>query len=395
MSFAIHAGEESTSPFIELQKGEFLIGDGYMKTDFDQLDKDTSYQPFPENIVAFCEDSNSQQTYKRGECLGTGGLGVVYEYSDGDNFLAVKITTIDVSEDSDVWPSVSHHLTETLAPKRLRELSTSDDSSTGVDCFIETFIPHEKSINAIAISTDNDSGYTVGDENPITIFWGKHGKKRNLTEERFSVFDQVNFLKICIFTVMKKAKGSLMKYNITYDVANKVLDFFDKAQTQLSRLGYFYKDIKLDQILVMEDDTYRLGDIANLCHKDDGCEFGYFDDPSRWKWASIGFVNKWVPDETKKNNEDRERGLKWQRCMFVCELACAIHEELPNSNSIVYKLAPHLWEYTSPEDVSNNFEGMIVQLRRNGNDSLFGNARVEAIDCLTEYKAKISLNVAA
>lgn len=352
---------------LELEEGEYLM-----------YPNDVKYNPethvyLPETIVARLRGQNMMTyTLVKNNKVDAGGLGSVFRYDSEKNesSLALKQTNIFTTDDS--GPNHSHHVTESRAPRRLLETA-----SPCRDFFIETLIPHARSVNAIAYDDeDPEFSYTLGEENPTDI-WYERNKPHvvetprldtpRLDTPRLNNFGKV-WINISLFTVMHRAHDSLYAREIQYTDLETVLAFVDSAQKCLREAGYYYKDFKLDQILVLEDRTLRLGDLGNLCQTNDSCEFGFFDDPELWSLNTLG---KWR--ETKGDIgqgygslsvTEISRALEWQRTVFVCELVCAASNTLGSrKESQVYKLSPHSWGNSTASQVAKLFDAMLLILK--------------------------------
>lgn len=325
---------------------------------------------------------------KKEKKLGEGGLGSVFEYAEDATGYAValKVTVVDI--DSDLRPDESHHLTEATGPSRL-------SGSSCARFFVDTFVPTSSGVNAwVVYGEDNEDSmeaHTIGTQNPLDLFdvvssrpdkrWyrGKDAeyessmkeyetKVAGVDKDLLEILAKTRF-KVFLFTVMRKASGSLVDYVMGYDIATKVLDFVTNAQKCLESEGYYYKDVKLDQILTFLSSTggeldLRLGDLGNLCHSTKNqCEFGYFDDPLSYVYAAVSHgIWRWNQREEPPDGA-RSRGLKWQTCMFTCELACAILQGKTKTREeyTVYELPPHTWNdlKKTPGDIERWIDKLI------------------------------------
>lgn len=315
---------------VTLKEGEYFIHHDDV-TYYDDIG------PCPTKIHAHLR-ADEPSVYTLRGIIGEGGLGAVFEYrSDDGKSVALKMT--EVQTQSDVGPSKSHHLTESRGPHRLR---FDGELAACGDFFIETLVPHETSVNCAVTNDVGDSGYTIGKENPIALWeksqWRSSASIGPKRPERLNVFESVT-VDMRLFTVMRKAKNALFEERIGYRGVEKILSFLKEARACLSD-GYYYKDIKLDQILVMDDGSLKLGDLGNVCRLDDDCTFGYFDDPELWKWETYlpwrrarwvekdrtyaqDYMDNVLFPDIKLSTFERTRALRWQETMFTCELVCA------------------------------------------------------------------------
>jgi hypothetical protein len=296
--------------------------------------------------------------------IGGGGLGQVFEYRGKSVSVALKVTIVNINTNNEDYPSESHHYTEAAAPHRLFE-------SRCASYFADFFVPAEDGVNAWLVGCEGEIGYTVGKQDPVRSFdpLGENPESREIF--RLCLSDYY------LFTVMKKASGSLATMRLFpdengYEIASRALRLADGVQECLGPF-YFYKDIKLDQVLVFPSNSndgsfsLRLGDFGNLCHrKEDRCELGYFDDPLSYVYAPSVVDWRWVMREDENVNVDER--LEWQKCTFLCEFACAFFETetAGRENNTVYKLAPHRWQesYTEPDKIIPWFDEVEEKVER-------------------------------
>jgi hypothetical protein len=206
------------------------------------------------------------------------------------------------------------------------------------------------------------------------------------------------------------AKSDLFTSIIKKTDLEGVIDFVNKANICLAANGYYYKDLKLDQILVMQDGTYRLGDLGNLCHLTDSCEFGFFDDPNAWiyKFNRRHCEFAWEPAEHRLCWITAEplsafaiqRGIKWQNAMFVSELVCAIENTTEDEvemryKNIVYQLAPFMWNVTTPTEIFERLETMYRKnstfMRAHPLSEMFSGLLADANSNLLDYMDEVNM----
>jgi serine/threonine protein kinase len=366
---------------IEFSADEFgytnILSSGEYDISFNDLVKDATH---PKCIRAYSDALRKTVVFKFHETIGEGSLGSVYAYVSEatKESLALKITDV-YSEAASI--DESHHQTESQAPARLREEQLESCRS----CFVKTFVPHEKSMNAYIRNRPRSrvEGYTQGTENPMLLIkdFKEHGKTEEMLEDRLKLLISKPWETIIVhmYTVMELAKGSLYGHTVgmSHEKAEETFTRVINACDCLLEHGYYYKDLKLDQVLVMPDNTLKLGDLGNLCKVGDNCEMGLFDDPDLWVWITpnnVGGRWKTIAQSKCKTRdqemfctrdkllpEEIEHALQWQRAMFVCEIVCASIADDEERKS-VYNLSPHSWMTTIPIEIKQKFQDMIKLL---------------------------------
>lgn len=382
---------------------------------------------------------------REGGPTGAGGLGSVFEYVDPntpETSVALKVTIVAIT-DADPEPDESHHVTEAAAPRRLLDLDPS------CSClFVDTFVASDDGVNARLVHDDGGGGektvaYTTGKTNPLTLHsilanrprkhhhrktvdgkttydveaYGEAQREHEKTwkealeglepENAISVEEILSMVEfeVILFTVMRKAEGSLFDLPLRgekdgHDIAVRALDLARDARKCLRDKKYYYKDVKMDQILVFRSVggsgvDLRLGDLGNLCRaEEDACEFGSFDDPLNWECVqNPQSVLTWRKKDEKTSVE---RGLEWQACALTCELACALFENTANRrDNVVYGLIPHVWKekMTEPEaivDVFTRLEKIVEIVARETTAERFGEYADHALRVLRDTKIRFS-----
>ena len=328
------------------------------------ISHDSIVDGIPSEVYAFFHGDKSR-CYAYQEPIGKGGLGEVHAYvdiEDKDRSIAVKLTSYHIDTENAEFPSRSHHFTESQAPGRL----FSDDSAGKCKkYFVETLQPSSESVNAFTNNHgEEDNSYTIGNENITDLWLAGYTSQTNFKNPRH-IGLRLNRFQMFIITVMERAEGSLYRKKLTKKDVQKVLTLVDDMQMCLGTPSiFFYKDIKLDQVLVMPNGDFKLGDLGNLCTIDDECEWGYFDDPELWelKYKSHWNEVEWVYSKAPSNPDEIVRGLRWQRAMFVCELMLATDDHTSDALRV---LAPHLWEHKSLKEIVARFDNLrkVVKLK--------------------------------
>jgi hypothetical protein len=196
------------------------------------------------------------------------------------------------------------------------------------------------------------------------------------------------------FTVMESMDCSLFDVKSNFPGWNwKELPFFYKAcrlclDTQRCMNstdgGYFYKDVKSDQILVNyvgeegeEGDPskyiLRMGDLGNICAFDSKCHLGFFDDPRTWYYDDEKeqyFTYSNLEEKIHELNlkEAIKPSLVWQMATFMCELLCHAtkhqnYHHWPEKH--LYMLSPSEWwdQHLTRSDVEYHLEKVVEMVR--------------------------------
>lgn len=409
------------------RKEEPLVCEYHIVVDAVRFNDGKTKELYLPTSIKILDGEGETRTVKKKEKLGEGGLGSVFEYAEDATGYAValKVTVVDINSGQDTLPDESHHLTEATGPSRL-------SGSSCARFFVDTFVPTSDGVNAwVVYDEDNEDfieAHTIGTQNPLELFnvvssrpvtrrysvkGAEHESLMKEYEKKvvgvdkklLEILAKTRF-KVFLFTVMRKASGSLADYDMGYDTATKVLEFVTNAQRCLELEGYYYKDVKLDQILIFLAPTggeldLRLGDLGNLCHSTKNqCEFGYFDDPL--SYAHVDFshgIRRWNKRDEPPDFA-RSRGLIWQTCMLTCELACAILQGKTTKREeyTVYELPPHTWNDlgTTPKGIGRWIDELIGIVEKTIDGARDCGARgfqkyaTAALSVLTDVRSKSS-----
>jgi hypothetical protein len=237
----------------------------------------------PIEILAHFTDSPQQYAFTHDEDSfnpdAWGGVGIIlfYKSIDTPRGLVVKLTNENFGND--------HYLTEVRAGKRL----ANPDNIAFASLFVVALNPND------------------GNQSKILRFPVRHDG--GTTDTKFTV------------TVMERAKMPL-HYMVHYKRVQKklkakdlavIITFIEKVYCTLEGTGYFYKDMKLDQILCFGDvetdiieDQLKLGDLGNLCEtsaEDEYCK------------ENLGV---YVPAPAMQLSLDD--ALLWQKYLIICML---------------------------------------------------------------------------
>jgi hypothetical protein len=227
----------------------------------------------PTFVKARFKNDHNTTKYEIVSALARGGTGHTFLYKN--IYMEKKRSVYDhlVLKLTNESTGKSHFFTESMAPERI---STMEHTR---DLFIETLVP-------------------------------------NNANDRFYI--NSNGTKACV-TIMQFAVENMQTYMFYHkdndsDVA-VVLKFIEKLYTNLKKDGYFYKDMKLDQLLRVGDEndplseeSLKIGDLGNVCSSETSLE----------KQACERFMGYYSPSVFMRLTPTET--LHWQKYLICCQV---------------------------------------------------------------------------
>ena len=213
--------------------------------------------------------TRGDETFKDPKYFTKGGVGYIFEYKSQNDTILLKVTGTTGKENK-----ISHLKGEVEACDILQ------------DTKCEKYFAKIFTSDIIGYIWAKDPNEQVCFRSPL---FKKHCEK--MYDDKVQTQDGVIYETpfSVSYTFMEKCLPYNRKNSFVQDDVKRIVD----AQMCLMKQGYYYKDLKVDQLLRKSNKDVVLGDFGNLCNFKDGCEAGYFKDPFRETDEVDGYTLSW------------------------------------------------------------------------------------------------------